>query len=61
MALSTSRMENIGDNEPTNPYKGAPAILDYSLKEYESYMKHAEEHVVYPLRYDWYISEKNRI
>jgi hypothetical protein len=54
-------MENIGDNEPTNPYKGAPAILDYSLKEYESYMKHAEEHVVYPLRYDWYISEKNRI
>lgn len=50
-SLSTSRMENIGDEEsnPT-PFKGAPALLDYSVKQFEHNMKFAEEEVVHPLR-----------
>lgn len=48
MALSTSRMENIGDEEA--PFKGAPALLDYSIKPFEKHMKFAEEEVVFPLR-----------
>jgi hypothetical protein len=41
----------IGNAELINSHKGAPAILDYSLKEYEKHMKYGEEHVVYPLRF----------
>lgn len=52
MPLFTSRMENLGEEkESVHAFKGAPALLDYSIKDYERNMKFSEEEVVYPIRY----------